>query len=222
MYKITVMVGPREGQTKDEFVKYYLGEHAETVLSHDEVKHYICNVCEEPSQELLDAGWGWAGGTEKKYWAIDQIWSETENVLGFLPEGSNVIGAFVSDELVMRPCEYAWEPGKKSHWLKRITFMTRPADMRKQDFFEHWEYVHGPKAITHHIGAGIYVQDRVVDTLVADVEPWDAIVTLAYWNKEAFQYGHFSRPDSAQIIKEDCACFIDILDANLVSEYVMR
>lgn len=222
MYKITVMVGPKENQTPEEFKEYYLNEHAKALLDHVEVKRYLCNILEEPSQELLDAGWGWAGATDKDYWAIDQVWCEIEDIMDWYPEGSNIVGAFSSDELVMRPCEYSCEAGEKSHWLKRITFMTRQADMRQYDFFQHWEHIHGPLAIKHHIGAGIYVQDRITNTLKADKESWDAIVTLAYWNTEAFKFGHFSRPESAQEIKDDCAHWIDILDANLVSEYVMR
>lgn len=222
MFKITVMIGPKEGQTKEEFREYYLTEHPKAMLAHDEVKKYLCNVVEEPSQELLDAGWGWGGGTDKDYLAIDQIWSEVEDVLAWYPEDTNIVGAFSTDELVMRPCEYDFTPGEKSHWLKRITFMTRVADMRQYDFFQHWEHIHGPLALKHHIGAGIYAQDRVIKTLKEDKEPWDAIVTLAYWNEDAFRFGHFSRPESAQEIKEDCSHWIDILDANLVSEYPMR
>lgn len=222
MYKITVMIGPKEGQTKEEFRDYYLKEMSQAMLAHPEVKRYLCNVLEEPSQELLDAGWGWGKGTDKDYLAIDQIWSEEEDILGWYPEGTNIVGAFSSDELVMRPCEYTCEPGHKSHWLKRITFMTCQSDMREKDFFLHWQYIHGPLALKHHIGAGIYVQDRVTKTLKEDKIHWQGIVTLSYWNAEAFKFGHFSRPESAKEIKADCAIWNDLLDANLVSEYVMR
>ena len=47
-------------------------------------------------------------------------------------------------------------------------------------------------------------------------------MSLCYWNVDAFQFGHFSKPDSRAVIAEDGSHFMDRFLALYAEEYIMK
>jgi len=93
---------------------------------------------------------------------------------------------------------------------------------RPQDFFNYWEHIHGELALKVHIGAGVYTQNHFIETIKPAPTDWNGSMSLNYWNIDAFQYGHFSQPDSAQLIKKDGSNFLGVFLAMLANEYPMK
>lgn len=222
MQKSIVLLSAPEGMDNDDFLSMYLNKHARKLLDDSSVLRYVANVIEEPSETLLQAGWGWGGKGDSGIRAVDEVWTKDGNVLECYGKTANIIGAFKANEVVLRPCFPELPLGEKSYWLKRIGLLKCLDGQRPEDFFEHWQFIHGPIALKEHIGAGCYIQHHFTETLKAAPVAWNGSVSLSYWDINAFRYGHFSRPESMAVIKEDGAKFLGVFLAMLASEYVMR
>jgi hypothetical protein len=222
MQKTFVILGSLESQDHEQFKEIYLNDHKQQILKNSKVKRYVANVIEEPSDELINAGWGWGERDTAGIKAIDEIWCEEDYRSDLYADNDIVIGAYTVNEIVCRPCYPKWPVGERSHWIKRMGLLKCLEEQRPEDFFQYWHHIHGPKALKHHIGAGCYVQNHFSETLKAAPVAWNGAVSLCYWNADAFQYGHFSGPDSMAVIKEDASHFIGKFVALLAGEYVQR
>lgn len=222
MIKTMILLGAHTGQSSEDFESSYLDSHVKSVAANANVKEYTANVIKEPTQEMIDTGWGWGGVDDSGILAIDEVWTDgTIDVLSLYRE-MNVIGAYESKQIILRPCYPKWPIGEKSRWIKRMGLLKCFDEQRPEDCFAYWEHIHGPKALLHHIGSGIYAQNHFIETIKPAPINWNGSVSLCYWNIDAFQYGHFSRPDSMDVIKEDGSHFMDVFQALYAEEYVMK
>ncbi len=225
MNKKTVFLGTATDVEREAFHDYYLEQVAPVIAAHPSVNQYYANKIVVPSQELIDAGWGWGGYDDSGIFAMDEIWcKEGFDVLSLyadMPE-VKIIGAYDTDEVVCRPTLAQWDVGTKSPWVKRIGLCKCDDAMRPIDFFHYWEYVHAPLALHTHIGAASYIQQHFIHTMVPNKVAWNGMCILKYWNVDAFRFAHFSRPTAMKEIQEDCAAFLDKFYAMCGEEYTMK
>lgn len=222
MQKYFVLLGDPESLDVEEFKQVYLNDHKQQLLKNSEIKGYVANVIEEPSEDLINAGWGWGGKDTSGIKAIDEVWSEEDGILELYADSDSIIGAYKVNEIICRPCYPKWPLGDRSPWIKRMGLLKCFEEQRPEDFFQYWEHIHMPKALLHHTGAGSYVQHHFIETIKAAPSVWNGSMSLCYWNIDAFQYGHFSRPDSLDVVKDDGTHFMEKFLALLASEYVMK
>ena len=106
MNKKTVFLGTATDVEREAFHDYYMEQVAPVIAAHPSVNQYYANKIVVPSQELIDAGWGWGGYDDSGIFAMDEIWcAEGFDVLSLyenLPE-VKIIGAYDTDEVVCRP-----------------------------------------------------------------------------------------------------------------------
>ena len=218
--KAMVLLGAKPGQTEEQFKAEYICGHAAALAAKPEVEHLTANIVCEPTPEMIEAGWGWGGKDDSGVLAIDEIWTEAD-VLE-LYKDMNVIGAYETNEVRLRDCIAQWPLGTKSHWVKRMGLLKCFDAQRPEDFFQYWEHIHSQKALKHHIGAGKYYQNHFVKPIKAAPVVWNGSMSLCYWNVDAFQFGHFSQPDSRAVIAEDGSHFMDRFLALYAEEYIMK
>lgn len=220
--KSIVLLGQEPGLSDEEFQQHHLREFAPRVAAEPEVLQYFANLVKEPTEEMLAAGWGWGGADDTGVVAIDEIWSDQPVDIPAIYGGRNVIGSYVVDEVILRTAPFDWPVGEKSPWVKRIGLLKCFQDQRVEDFHAYWRKNHAEIALTHHIGAGMYKQNHIVDTIQEAPVDWNGIVMLSYWNVEAFRLGHFSRPDSLEVVKKDGAHFMEVFRAFYAEEYILK
>ena len=220
--KAMILLGALPGQTTDSFREAYIAKHAENLVKKEECIHLTANLISEPTEEMIEAGWGWGGKDDTGILAIDEIWTDAENVLDLYAD-CNVIGAYECHEVYLRNCVASWPLGSRSNWVKRMGLLKCFDDQRPEDFFQYWEHIHGEtKALKHHIGAGKYSQNHFLRILKAAPDVWNGSMSLNYWNVDAFRFGHFSQPDSRAVIAEDGTHFMDRFLALYAEEYIMK
>lgn len=225
MDKKIVFLGSATDKEREEFHEYYLKNIAPAIAANDKVQQYYANKIVVPSQELVDAGWGWGGYDDSGIFAMDEIWCDPDFDVLSLYEGDaevKLLGAFDTDELIVRPSLAQWEIGRKSSWIKRIGLCKCLDDQRPEDFHKYWECVHAPLALHTHIGAGFYGQQHFHETLVPAKVAWNGMCILGYWSVDAFRFAHFSRPTAQKEIQEDCKAFLDKFYSMCGEEYVMK
>lgn len=220
MSKKLLLLGAPNGTSAKDFKDYYLNVHAKKLAADDKVIQYIANTIEDPTQDLLDAGWG--GENDTGILAIDEVEYMGTDIITEYDDKIVVIGDYDVNHLVMRPSSAAWELGKKSPIIKRIGLLKCFDDQRQEDFFQFWQFIHAPKALFHHIGAGKYIQYHFINTIKSAPTVWNGICMLSYWSVDAFRFGHFSRPDSMAIVKDDATHFMDRYLGLLGEDYVMK
>lgn len=219
MSKVFVFLGCKQGETTDEFVARYMSDHKEKILSAG-VTRYLANVVEEPSEELLNAGWGVFALDGNEIVAFDEVVTDDVDRLMAQYEGEKLIHVYRTDEFVIRPCVVDTPKGEQTIWLKRVTLIRRKEGITREECHKHWQGVHGPLGLIHLTGAGLYVQNNIVETLVGE-DYWDGVTELQYWNVNAFKYGHFSRgQESKDVMLDDCKKFLGPGLTLLVREYV--
>ena len=229
MNKKIVFLGAPDGALDDaareRFHMLYLNEHTPKIVERPEVLQYYANKIVVPSQELVDAGWGWGGYDESGIFAMDELWCEDGFDFMTLYEDDEqvkVLGAYDTDEVVVRPTLAQWEVGAKSPWIKRIGLCKCREDENPRDFHDYWEFVHAPLALHTHIGAGFYGQQHFINTLVPNAVAWNGLCILDYWSIDAFRFAHFSRPSAQKEIQDDCKHFLDKFFSMCGEEYVMK
>lgn len=100
--------------------------------------------------------------------------------------------------------------GKDERLIKRISFVKRKADMKKEDFFRSWEEVHGPLALKIP-GLLRYVQCHALPSMYAKGEPlfdgaaqvWFADLAAMNQAFTSKAYLEEARPDGAKFIAPD-------------------
>ena len=218
--KAMVLLGAKPGQSDESFRADYIKGHAATLAAKPAVDKLTANLLCEPTEEMIAAGWGWGGKDDTGVLAIDEVWTDGD-VLELYAD-ANVIGAYECNELSLRDCVAKWPLGTKSHWVKRMGLLKCFDEQRPEDFFQYWAHIHSPKALKHHIGAGKYFQNHFINTIKAAPAVWNGSMSLCYWNVDAFQFGHFSQPDSRAVIAEDGTHFMDRFLALYAEEYIMK
>ena len=221
MEKVFAFLNKKDDETLEQFRARYLGAHKDKVLAFG-VEKYSANVCTQPSEELVQAGWGVYPSDQNVFEAFDEVWTDDVDGLIQLYADENLICVYRVEENVVRSCVVDTPEGEPNFWLKRITLIRRREGMSQQDFFQYWQNVHGPLAAQHLIGAGIYVQNNVVEVPVGREVEWDGVTEILYWDVNAFKYGHFSQPDSRQVLGADCKQFIGPGMTLLFREYIMK
>lgn len=220
--KTIVLLGLGSSQSVADFQQDHLGVFAKTVECRKNVKQYVINLVKEPTQTLMDAGWGWGGEDDSGVVAFDELWSDDHLDISAMYEGENVIGAYEVDEVILKASSYDWPAHTKSPWIKRIGLLKCFSDQRPEDFHAYWKKNHGEIALTHHIGTSAYKQNHIIEALKEAPVEWNGIVMLSYWNEDAFKYGHFPREDSLEIVKEDGSHFMEVFRAFYAEEYVIK
>ena len=223
--KKIVFLGTATGKEREEFHVHYLERVAPAIAANEKVQQYYANKIVIPSQELVDAGWGWGGYDDSGIFAMDEIWCDPDlDVVSLYADDDEVrlLGAFDTEELIVRPTLAQWELGAKSPWIKRIGLCKCLDDQRPLDFHNYWEFVHAPLALHTHIGAGFYGQQHFRATLVPAKVAWNGMCILDCWSVDAFRFAHFSRPTAQQEIQQDCKSFLDKFYSMCGEEYVMK
>lgn len=221
MEKVFVFLGKKDGDTYESFRARYLGEHKEKILAAG-VSRYYANTCESPSEELLKAGWGVYSADDNVFEAYDVVWTDNVEKLLAQYDDENMICAYRAEEYSVKKCMVDTPAGESNFWIKRVTIIKRRDGMTMDEFVEYWQNTHGPKAKEHLIGLGIYYQNYVREVLVGRDFEWDGVTELYYWDENAFKYGHFSQPDSRQVLSEDNANFVSKGMTLLFKEYVQK
>lgn len=221
MEKVFVFLGCKENETPEVFRARYFTTHKERILNAGVVK-YLANTCEVPNEELVNAGWGVYSADNNVFEAFDEVWTEDVDQLLAQYGDENVICVYRTEEHIVRTCNVDTPAGEPNFWIKRVTLIRRKEGMTKEDFFKYWQGVHGPIAAEHIIGAGIYVQNNVIEVPVGREVEWDGVTEIQYWDVNAFKYGHFSRDDSRVVLKQDCDEFIGPGMTLLFREYVQK
>jgi len=100
MQKTFVIIGNLENKDHEEFKEIYLNDHKQQLLKNSKVKRYVANIIEEPSDELVNSGWGWGERDTAGIKAIDEIWCEEdyrpESMAVIKEDTSRFIGKFVA------------------------------------------------------------------------------------------------------------------------------
>lgn len=226
MSKVMLFLGAKPGQSDEDFESEYLGAHADALIANQRILKATENILRAPTEEMLEAGWGWGGSEDTGIDAIDEIWVDgvdEDSVLDWYKD-DNVVMAYVIDQYDVKTCLDPDLPAKTpSPWIKRMGLIRKAKGMRQQDFVGYWKDIHGPKALKIHIGTARYEQDRFVRVLKESNADWDGLASLYYWNIDAFRYGHFSFPGAQEIIKEDTSNFQDQwLALPYGEEYVLK
>lgn len=157
---ILSFLNKKDNETLDQFRARYLGAHKDKVLSFG-VEKYSANVCTQPSDELVKAGWGVYPSDQNVFEAFDEVWTDDVDRLIKLYDDENLI------------CVYR-------------------------------------------------VEENVVEVPVGRKVEWDGVTEILYWDVNAFKYGHFSQPDSRQVLGTDCKEFIGPGMTLLFKEHIMK
>ena len=225
LHKQMVFLGRPDGMSIEEFHKWYLEDHAKKIATNKSVDQYYANKIINPTQEMLDAGWGFYPNEDHtEILAVDEIWAAEGFDVMALYNGVNakIMCAYDGVEVIYKPCLAQWEIGKKSNMLKRMSLLKCLDGQRQIDFFNYWEKGHAPLALRTHTGAMQYNQELYYNTLVPGETAWDGMCILDYWNVDSFKFGHFSRPTAQQEIREDCNKFLDAIRPLTAEEYGMK
>ena len=121
LVKTMILLGANTGQSSEDIMSAYLDSHSKNLAVNTNVKEYTANVITEPTQEMIDAGWGWGGTDDSGILAIDEVWTDGIDVLPLYKE-VNVIGAYECKQVILRPCYPKWPLGEKSRWIKRRVY----------------------------------------------------------------------------------------------------
>ncbi len=212
----------REGEETAIVQQQHKARISDMLVTDSQIEQYVTNFVKEPSQELLDAGWGWGGADDTGIIMFDEIWTREPINVASLFEGEQLIGVYEVDEVILRTVPGVWPEGEKSPWVKRIGLLKCFTGQRVEDFHAYWRKNHGELALTHHVGAAIYKQNHITDAIVPAPSEWNGIVMLSYWNANAFAWGHFPRGDSMAAIKEDGSHFMEVFRAFCAEEYIVK
>ncbi len=207
-----------------DFRSWYLQSHAVALRACREVIRYKASLIVPPSGELEEI-LRLSGGVCFCPWevlAVDSLYGCTWNDVTEFYHDCRVIGAYLTTEFPIRELLTDRPLGQKSPELERLGMLIRPRGVGHADAMRHWIEVHPAKALEHHSGLAAYTQNHVDECLTDDAPDIDGFNSLLYWNLDALRYGHFSRPDSASIIQEDCAHFRSITYTLAAEHYIMK
>lgn len=159
MVKAIYLIKRRPGMSVGDFRRYWLNEHARTVLEIAEVRKYV-------QSHTMDSGYL---RHEPVYDGIAEIWYDDADVIRRIadtPQSRAVradapkftdmskLEVIITDERVQK--ENPTEPGMP----KFIEFVKRKPGMTVEDFQSHWKDIHGPLA-SRIPGLRRYVQSHV-------------------------------------------------------------
>jgi uncharacterized protein (TIGR02118 family) len=119
-------------------------------------------------------------------------------------------------------CPRTWPAGQRSPGIKGIYPVVRQPGMTREEFARHWQEVHGPLALAHHVGLCAYVQNVVLQPLGAGAPDFDGFSELHFPSARDLRERFIDSREGARRIADDVAKFVGEslrLDA---SEYVLR
>lgn len=218
--KILVLLGDApHGKT---FADWYLNEHAPAVSNLHSVTEYLANPVLSESDSIAAA---YAGGTGTDPWGVkgvDEIKGATWEELLPIYKDANVIAAYFSTEYTIRKLLTDRPLQQKTPEIKRIGLLIKPHNKTHDEAMQYWIAEHPVKTIIHHYGMASYNQNHLDAKLVPQSPDIDGINCLLYWNLDALKFGHFSRPDSKEVIMEDCTHFRSDTYCLITDEYIMK
>jgi uncharacterized protein (TIGR02118 family) len=83
----------------------------------------------------------------------------------------------------------------------------RRPDLTVDEFERHWREVHGPLALTHHIGLSRYVQNLVLERLGPAHPAVDSFAELHFRTVDDFVHRLYDSPEGRRIIADDARNF---------------
>lgn len=131
MEKVFIFLNKKDNETAEQFKASYLGAHKDKVLAFG-VHKYLANVLEQPSDELVKAGWGVYSADNNVFEAFDEVWTDDVDGLIKLYDDENLICVYRVDDTVVRSCVVDTPEGEPTFWLKRITLISRREGMSRQ------------------------------------------------------------------------------------------
>src|ERR1043166_5834860 len=155
MVKVIAILKRKPGMSVEDFQKYWLTTHADSVSRMPGVRRYV------QSHTLLS---GYRKG-EPIYDGIAELWFDNTDALRALASTAEYAGVMADEVNFIDPTkrksivtdEYVIKDGPIPHdAVKNIEFVTHKPGMPIEAFQKHWREVHGP------LGASIPVVKRYV------------------------------------------------------------
>jgi len=125
-------------------------------------------------------------------------------------------------EVVQKDYVRTWPPGQRSPGIKGIYAVVRRSGSTPQEFARHWQEVHGPLALLHHVGLSKYVQDVTVAPLTPGAPEFDGFSELHFPTARDMRERFIDSPEGARRISQDVAKFVASAVRLDSSEYVLR
>jgi uncharacterized protein (TIGR02118 family) len=153
-----------------------------------------------------------AFATEKRSQAVVSLWdpTSTDAALKWTPPPmANLVGAYLTEEIVRRPYEKTWPDGDASPGVKLVCFVKRKAELDHAAYSRHWRDNHGPLALKHQTGIWHYVQNHIVELLTDSTPDFDGLGELHFKTATDVVERMFDGEASVTAIFEDVPRFMD-------------
>jgi uncharacterized protein (TIGR02118 family) len=97
--------------------------------------------------------------------------------------------------------------GERVSDVKAVYFAQRREQSTRAEFDRHWDTLHAPLALTHHIGMCRYVQNAVVTQAGELLPEVDGVAELWFPTMEDFRERLIDSPEGMEIIRRDIERF---------------
>jgi len=124
-------------------------------------------------------------------------------------------------EVVQKEYARTWPAGERSPGIKGIYAVIRSAKLTPAEFERHWRQMHGPLALTHHVGLSKYVQDVVLRPLTPGAPAFDGFSELHFPTSRDLRERFVDSPEGGRRIEQDVAKFVASAVRLDASEYVL-
>lgn len=153
--------------------------------------------------------------------AVDLVKGAQWTDIASLYDNLDVIGAYESTEHVIRPLDTNRPVGYPSPEPRRFAMLSKPEGKSHAEAMAYWLSQHPRFCLTHHTGMASYTQNHIDRSLLPGSPPLDGFADISYWNDDAFRFGHFSRPDSMELMLNDCRHFRSTSCVVPVTEWII-
>lgn len=136
-------------------------------------------------------------------------------------ENLDAIGVYEVTEHIIRPLDTDRPLGRPSPEPRRFAMLTKPVDKTHDEAMAYWLGRHPEFCLTHHTGMASYTQNHIDRILSGNSPLLDGFADISYWNEDAFRFGHFSRPDSMELMLADCRNFRSTSSVVPVTEWIL-
>jgi uncharacterized protein (TIGR02118 family) len=136
--------------------------------------------------------------------------------------GASVVAGYVMRETVVKDYQQTWPDGEPSSGVKMVSIGRRRPELTVEQFETHWREVHGPLALTHHVGMWRYVQNLVVERLGQARDDVDSMAELHFRTVDDLVHRLYDSPEGRKIIAADVMRFGGGGDTHFFEETILR
>lgn len=219
--KVIALLGFQTSAT-ETFETWYLNSHVPAVASHPCVRGYTANLRNTKYDEEISASLGCTASDPWACGAVDELfvtsWADVRHIYTEV----KLLGVYTVTEYTIRQLTTDRELGKQSPEIKRFCMLTRPHGKSREECMQYWIENHPQKCFKHHSGMAAYAQNHIENTLEDNSIALDCFASLLYWNLDALKFGHYSQPDSKQVILEDTTHFRSTSHQLTMDEFIIK